>query len=161
MSLVPKLIQQIDERIAELRPHVDELQHLERIRERLIADAATAGSAPMPTPVDAPPVPADAQPAPPADAQPAPEPPKSDARPRRAAAASRPRRARAKKSLQDKAAISRSDEALRLVSERPGITAAELSEATDINITYLYRVLPQLQRDGKIRKSGKGYHPSD
>ena len=144
MSLVPKLIKQIDERIAELRPHVDELQDLERIREGLIAESATAGSTPTPTP---------------ADAQPAP--PKGAARPGRAAAASRPRRARAKKSLQDKAAISRSDEALRLVSERPGITAAELSEATDMDLTHFYRVLPQLQREGKIRKSGKGYHPSD
>ena len=142
MSLVPKMIEQIDERIAELRRHVDELQRLERIRECLIAEAAS--SMPMP-----------------ADAQPVSTPPEGVARPRRAATASRPRKAKAKKSLQDKAATSRSDEALRVVSERPGITAAELSEATGMDVTYLYRVLPQLQRDGKIRKSGKGYHPSD
>jgi len=28
-----------------------------------------------------------------------------------------------------------------------------------IGPNYLYRVLPQLQREGKITKQGKGYHP--
>jgi hypothetical protein len=26
---------------------------------------------------------------------------------------------------------------------------------------YLYRVLPQLEKDGKVKKRDKGYHPAD
>ncbi len=25
---------------------------------------------------------------------------------------------------------------------------------------YLYRVLPELEKDGRIKKKGKGYHPA-
>jgi hypothetical protein len=52
---------------------------------------------------------------------------------------------------------SRAAEALRLVGERPGITVAELAESMGIGPTYLYRVMPSLERDGKVRKAGKGY----
>jgi hypothetical protein len=51
-------------------------------------------------------------------------------------------------------------EALRLVNERPGITVAELAAAMGIGVTYLYRVMPALQREGQIHKDGKGYHPA-
>lgn len=44
--------------------------------------------------------------------------------------------------------------ALRLVSERPGITVSELASAMEIGTTYLYRVMPALERDGKVRKVG-------
>ena len=27
-----------------------------------------------------------------------------------------------------------------------------------IGTTYLYRLLPRLEREGKLRKEGKGYH---
>jgi DNA-binding HxlR family transcriptional regulator len=29
----------------------------------------------------------------------------------------------------------------------------------DIKQNYLYRVLPELQKDGLVRKEGRGWHP--
>jgi DNA-binding IclR family transcriptional regulator len=45
------------------------------------------------------------------------------------------------------------------VSARPGITIPELAEAMDIQANYLYRVMPTLEREGKVRKQGKGWQP--
>jgi septal ring factor EnvC (AmiA/AmiB activator) len=55
---------------------------------------------------------------------------------------------------------SRAAEALRLVDERPGITVSELADAMGIGTTYLYRVMPSLERAGKVRKAGTGYEPA-
>jgi hypothetical protein len=52
----------------------------------------------------------------------------------------------------------RSKEALKLVTERPGITIPELAEAMDIKQNYLYRVMPDLQKEGLVRKEGRGWH---
>jgi hypothetical protein len=52
----------------------------------------------------------------------------------------------------------RSKEALEVVRSRPGITIPELAEAMGIKQNYLYRVLPALQRDGLVRKEGRGWH---
>jgi len=53
----------------------------------------------------------------------------------------------------------RSKEALELVRGRPGITIPEIAEAMGIQQNYLYRVLPALQKDGLVRKEGRGWHP--
>lgn len=53
----------------------------------------------------------------------------------------------------------RGNEALALVKERPGITIPELAEAMNIKQNYLYRVVPGLQKDGLVRKEGRGWHP--
>ena len=42
---------------------------------------------------------------------------------------------------------------------QPGITIPELAEAMGIKQNYLYRVLPGLQKDGLVRKEGRGWHP--
>ncbi len=52
----------------------------------------------------------------------------------------------------------RSKEALRLVTDRPGITIPEIAEAMDIKQNYLYKVMPELQKDGLVRKEGRGWH---
>ncbi len=54
----------------------------------------------------------------------------------------------------------RAQQAIDHITKRPGITASELASTLGIGPNYLYRVLPQLQRDGKITKQGKGYHLS-
>jgi hypothetical protein len=54
----------------------------------------------------------------------------------------------------------RSDQAQKMIAKQPGITVAELSAAMGIGTTYLYRLLPQMERDGKLRKEGKGYFPA-
>jgi len=53
----------------------------------------------------------------------------------------------------------RAQEALKLVHEHPGITIAEMAERMKIKANYLYRVLPHLEREEKIKKQDKGYHP--
>jgi hypothetical protein len=54
----------------------------------------------------------------------------------------------------------RSVQALELVKARPGITIAELADAMKIKANYLYRVMPQLESDGKVVKRDKGWHPA-
>ena len=55
----------------------------------------------------------------------------------------------------------RAKEALELVRSRPGITISDLAEAMGIQQNYLYRVLPGLQKDGLVRKEGRGWHPQE
>jgi hypothetical protein len=52
----------------------------------------------------------------------------------------------------------RSAQALQLVRDRPGITIPELAEAMEIQQNYLYRVMPGLAEEGKVTKSGRGWH---
>jgi hypothetical protein len=53
----------------------------------------------------------------------------------------------------------RSKQALELVRSRPGISIPEMAEEMGIQQNYLYRVLPGLQKDGLVRKDGRGWHP--
>jgi hypothetical protein len=52
----------------------------------------------------------------------------------------------------------RAQEALKLVTERPGITIPEMAEAMGIKQNYLYRVMPTLAEEGRVVKSGRGWH---
>jgi hypothetical protein len=54
----------------------------------------------------------------------------------------------------------RSLQALELVRARPGITIAELADAMNIKANYLYRVMPGLESEGKVKKRDKGWHPA-
>jgi hypothetical protein len=53
----------------------------------------------------------------------------------------------------------RSAQALAFVKGQPGITIPELAAKMGIKQNYLYRVLPALEQEGKIRKQGRGWHP--
>ena len=113
---------EIQARLKELRPLVDEFHRLEA------AERALSGM--------------DAKPA--AAAAPA--------RRRRSSASSNGRRGR------PRGTGTRAAQALQLVGERPGITIPELAEAMGIKQNYLYRVMPGLAEDGKVTKSGRGWH---
>ena len=52
----------------------------------------------------------------------------------------------------------RANQAFALISERPGITIPEMAESMGIKQNYLYRVVPGLAEEGRIIKSGKGWH---
>jgi hypothetical protein len=52
----------------------------------------------------------------------------------------------------------RATQALDLVKDRPGITIPEMAQAMGIQQNYLYRVLPSLAEEGKVVKSGRGWH---
>ncbi len=54
----------------------------------------------------------------------------------------------------------RAQQALKLVAATPGITIPDLAKAMKIQPNYLYRVMPTLEKDGKIQKKDKGWHPA-
>jgi hypothetical protein len=53
----------------------------------------------------------------------------------------------------------RAAQAEQLVKDQPGITIPEIASKLGMKQNYLYRVMPQLASDGKIVKSGRGWHP--
>ena len=117
---------EIDTRLRELRPLVDEYQRLEKAAAAL---AGVTGSRPART------------------AQ------RSTTR-RRGGGGGGGKRGRPRGSGK------RALQAHELVSARPGITIPELADAMKIQTNYLYRVMPALQAEGKIRKEGSGWHPA-
>ena len=54
----------------------------------------------------------------------------------------------------------RGAEALAAVKEQPGITIKELAAKMGIAQNYLYRVLPGLEKEKKVKKQGSGWHPT-
>ena len=54
----------------------------------------------------------------------------------------------------------RAEHALKVISEEPGIGASAIAERLGIKPNYMYRVLHELQADGKVRKEGRAYHPA-
>lgn len=55
----------------------------------------------------------------------------------------------------------RANQALELVRARPGITIPELAAKMGIKQNYLYRVLPGLAEDGQVIKDGRGWRPKE
>src|SRR3954469_19260929 len=52
----------------------------------------------------------------------------------------------------------RGDQALKVVRENPGITVSAMASKMSIKQpNYLYRVMNQLESDGAVTKTGKGY----
>src|SRR5262245_42592293 len=121
---------EIDARLKELRPLVDEFHRLEAAAAALKgvpASAANGGSAPT----------------------------RRARRTRRSGSTGTGRRGRPRGSG------TRSKQALELVRARPGITIPEIAQEIGIQQNYLYRVLPALQKDGLVRKEGRGWHPRE
>ena len=114
-------VKEIEARLKELRPLVDEYNRLEG------ALGAFTGTAPATTTKAAP-------------------------TRRRRSASSNGRRGRPRGSG------TRAAQALALVGEKPGITIPELADAMGIKQNYLYRVMPGLAEEGKVTKSGRGWH---
>lgn len=54
----------------------------------------------------------------------------------------------------------RANQALELVSKRPGITIPEIAKEMGIEPNYLYRVLPKLAEAGQIKRDGQGWKPA-
>jgi hypothetical protein len=52
----------------------------------------------------------------------------------------------------------RAAQAQKLVADNPGITIRELADKMGIKQNYLYRVMPQLEADKKVRKKDKGWY---
>jgi hypothetical protein len=55
----------------------------------------------------------------------------------------------------------RADQAVRTIKQNPGITVSELGRKMRLkHPNYLYRVLPDLEKEGRIKRQGRGYHPA-
>jgi transposase-like protein len=54
----------------------------------------------------------------------------------------------------------RADQAVKLVEENPGISASEIAKSLKIKPNYLYRVLGEMEKEGRVTKKGREYHPA-
>jgi transposase-like protein len=54
----------------------------------------------------------------------------------------------------------RADQAVALVEQNPGISASEIAKSMKIKPNYLYRVLGELEQEGRVTKKGREYHPT-
>ena len=124
---------EIDARLKELRPLVEEFHRLEAAAAALDGVAGGSGRAATTTPAR---------------------------RARRRAASTAPASGPRRRG-RPRGSGTRSKQALELVRTRPGITIPEIAEAMGIQQNYLYRVLPALQKDGLVRKEGRGWHPRE
>ena len=51
----------------------------------------------------------------------------------------------------------RAEQAEKLIADNPGIGASEIAKQLGIKPNYMYRVLTDLQKDGKVTKDGRAY----
>jgi sugar-specific transcriptional regulator TrmB len=54
----------------------------------------------------------------------------------------------------------RADQAVSLIEKQPGISASDVAKAMKIKPNYLYRVLGDLEKEGRVKKQGRQYFPS-
>lgn len=55
---------------------------------------------------------------------------------------------------------SRLDQAVAIIERQPGITASEIAKKMKIKPNYLYRVLGEAVKEGRVKKDGRSYSPS-
>ena len=53
----------------------------------------------------------------------------------------------------------RADQAVNLISKEPGISASDVAKQMKIKPNYLYRVLGDLEKEGRVKKQGRQYYP--
>lgn len=54
----------------------------------------------------------------------------------------------------------RADQAVKLIEQQPGISASNVAKAMKIKPNYLYRVLGDLEKEGRVKKDGRQYYPA-
>jgi predicted Rossmann fold nucleotide-binding protein DprA/Smf involved in DNA uptake len=55
----------------------------------------------------------------------------------------------------------RADQAVELITSQPGISASDVAKTMKIKPNYLYRVLGDLEKEGRVKKDGRNYFPAD
>jgi sugar-specific transcriptional regulator TrmB len=53
----------------------------------------------------------------------------------------------------------RADQAVSLITSQPGISASDVAKTMKIKPNYLYRVLGDLEKEGRVKKDGRQYYP--
>jgi len=124
MSLVDDVRRQMNERLKQLKPLVDEYHQLEAMVHNLGDGDGAAASG------------------------------------RRSRGRRRATRGTTRRRGRPRGSGTRSAQALALVQAKPGITIPEMGKEMGITPNYLYRVLPELAKDGKVKKNGKGWEPA-
>lgn len=117
-------LKEIDERLKELKPLVEEYRRLEAARN------AMSGATPVADPGSAP----------------------------RRRGPGRPKGSSTGRRGRPRGGNTRAKQALKLIRAQPGVTIRELAAAMSIQPNYLYRVLPQLEKDGQVARQGQGWH---
>jgi len=54
----------------------------------------------------------------------------------------------------------RADQAVDLITSQPGISASDVAKTMKIKPNYLYRVLGDLEKEGRVKKDGRQYYPA-
>jgi hypothetical protein len=54
----------------------------------------------------------------------------------------------------------RADQAVKLIEGQPGISASDVAKNMKIKPNYLYRVLGDLEKEGRVKKKGRQYYPT-
>jgi len=54
----------------------------------------------------------------------------------------------------------RADQAVNLITSEPGISASDVAKQMKIKPNYLYRVLGDLEKEGRVKKQGRQYFPA-
>jgi hypothetical protein len=54
----------------------------------------------------------------------------------------------------------RADQAVGLIEGAPGISASDVAKQMKIKPNYLYRVLGDLEKEGRVKKDGRQYYPA-
>jgi hypothetical protein len=151
--------QEIQSRLAELKPLIDEYSRLEAAAAALEGVGGTTSTVTAPV---------RRGPGRPKGSGRKPGRPKGSGR--KAAAAAAPEAAAetaapakrgrppGRKAGRRKGSGTRAAQALSIVSEQPGVTIPELAARMGIKQNYLYRVLPGLEQEGKVAKQGRGWH---
>ena len=52
----------------------------------------------------------------------------------------------------------RADQAVNLITKEPGISASDVAKQMKIKPNYLYRVLGDLEKEGRVKKDGRQYY---
>ncbi len=134
---------EMEDRLTELRPIVEEYDRLTKAVEALSnAGVGSSRRAAKPARATAKPKRAAAKPK-----------KRATAKPKKRRSAASGRRGRPKGSGK------RSKQALRLVTNNPGVTIPEIAKNIGIKQNYLYRVLPTLEKEGFVVKKGRGWYP--
>jgi hypothetical protein len=143
---------EITNRMAELKPMVDEYTRLQAAASALASVRGTAATAATATATTAPRRRGPGRPRGAVNRTTATA--AAPAKPKR-----KPGRPAKRRAGRRKGSGTRAAEALTFVTGQPGITIPELAAKMGIKQNYLYRVLPGLQQEGKVAKRGRGWYP--
>ena len=85
---------------------------------------------------------------------------RSPGRPRGSASTTKASSGGAPKKRRRRKGGTRADQAVDLITSQPGISASDVAKTMKIKPNYLYRVLGDLEKEGRVKKDGRQYYPA-